>query len=168
MKKFLVLAGSILLIGGGCGATVKTGSVVEVETAIPTATAPAPEPPKPSAAPTPVVKDVVMKIGGDAEEQAVTPAPPKDVIVEITAGGSFSPTIVTVKKGTKVTWKNLGDAPVWPAVNPHPVHTEYQGFDARTDLRKGETYSFTFDKVGSWNYHNHLNPGTTGTVIVTE
>jgi hypothetical protein len=32
----------------------------------------------------------------------------------------------------------------------------------------GTSYAFTFGKIGSWGYHNHLNHGATGTVVVTQ
>ena len=59
-------------------------------------------------------------------------------------------------------------AKVWIASDPHPVHTAYPGFDSHTDIGAGESFSFTFDKVGSWGYHNHLNSTVRGTVVVTE
>ncbi|MDP3934756.1 MAG: hypothetical protein Q8Q46_00815, partial [Candidatus Giovannonibacteria bacterium] len=70
--------------------------------------------------------------------------------------------------GGKVTWVNKSQSQIWPASNPHPIHTDYPGFDASRGLANGESYSFTFDKVGSWNYHNHLNPGMKGEVKVVE
>ncbi|MEK6824273.1 MAG: hypothetical protein AABY02_00300, partial [Nanoarchaeota archaeon] len=62
----------------------------------------------------------------------------------------------------------------------HPSHKNYPGsdiakcgtseastiFDACKGLAQGESYSFTFNEVGSWNYHDHLNPNLRGTVIV--
>ena len=88
--------------------------------------------------------------------------------VVINENGNFSPSEVKIKKGGKVTWVNKGQNPVWPASNPHPIHTDYPGFDASRGLANGESYSFTFDKVGSWGYHNHLNPGMRGEVKVVE
>ena len=39
-------------------------------------------------------------------------------------------------------------------------------FDTCKGLKKGESYEFTFNEIGSWKYHNHLNPGQQGTVVV--
>ena len=88
--------------------------------------------------------------------------------VVINENGNFSPSEVKIKKGGKVTWINKSQNPVWPASNPHPIHTDYPGFDASRGLANGESYSFTFDKAGSWGYHNHLNPGMRGEVKVVE
>lgn len=113
-----------------------------------------------------------------------------EVTVEITSN-SFEPGKVTVKKGTTVTWVNRLDRKVWPASNQHPIHTEYPGgnyglpgsyggsqackgrgkpkgnaFDACKPLQKGEKFSFTFNEVGRWSYHDHLRPSLRGTVVV--
>ncbi len=114
-----------------------------------TATAIAPTPLSP-AQPTPSVQPVSA-----AKETPVT----------YTDNG-FVPKSVTIKNGETVTWTNTTSHPMWVASDPHPTHTNYPGFDAKTRIAKGETYSFTFIKVGSWGYHNHLSAADTGTVIV--
>ena len=91
-----------------------------------------------------------------------------DVFVVIDDRGQFSPSAVKVSKGGKVTWVNKSSVAVWPASAVHPTHTLYPGFDALRGLKTGETYSFIFEKVGSWKYHNHLNSGVTGVVEVVE
>ena len=55
---------------------------------------------------------------------------------------------------------------MWVASAPHPTHTNYPGFDAKQGVASGEKYSFTFDKAGSWNYHDHLIPSNFGTIVV--
>ncbi|MBI3495579.1 cupredoxin domain-containing protein [Candidatus Berkelbacteria bacterium] len=78
----------------------------------------------------------------------------------------FSPASITVKSGTTVTFTNTSSQSMWVASDPHPIHTGLAGFDERASVEKGGTYSFTFTKVGSFGYHNHLNPSDTGTVVV--
>lgn len=80
----------------------------------------------------------------------------------------FFPSELKIKKGDTVMWTNSDSSPAWPASAVHPTHQVYPGFDALKGLSKGESYSFTFDKVGSWKYHDHLNPSTTGVVVVSE
>lgn len=80
----------------------------------------------------------------------------------------FSPASVSVKAGTVVSFVNESGGPMWVASDPHPVHTLLSGFDALKGTDKGGTYEFTFAKVGTWTYHNHLKPAVKGTVIVTE
>lgn len=78
----------------------------------------------------------------------------------------FSPTSLTIKQGDTVKFVNQSDRDFSPASNDHPSHTIYAGFDAREDLGPGESYSFTFDRVGNWGYHNHELEGHTGTIVV--
>lgn len=88
--------------------------------------------------------------------------------VSVTNEG-FSPRELKIKKGDKVIWVNKTDRPVWPASAVHPTHQLYPAFDALRGFRQDETsYSFVFDKVGSWKYHDHLNPSVTGVVEVGE
>ncbi|GEM_PF-1390269 len=109
------------------------------------------------------------------------------------SGNGFNPEIVTIKKGSTVTWLNIGPDKRWPASAMHPTHTLYPGakyeqegsfmgsnackregeakegaFDPCKGILAGESYNFTFFQVGNWKYHDHLNPALRGTVIVTE
>lgn len=90
------------------------------------------------------------------------------VFVTITENGQFDPVEVKVRKGGKVTWVNKGKLFVWPASNDHPSHQLYSGFDAIKGIGNGETYSFEFEKIGTWLYHDHLNSGVGGKIIVIE
>ena len=100
--------------------------------------------------------------------------------IEITSSG-FSPKTLDIKKGDKVNFINKGSSSSWPASAIHPTHKVYPDsginkcgtaeeaniFDACGGLENQETYSFTFNEIGSWNYHNHLNPSKTGTISVS-
>lgn len=84
-------------------------------------------------------------------------------------GSAFSPASLTVKVGTTVKFVNKSADPMSVASNPHPTHTDYPGFDQYKSTFKGQNeYDFTFDKVGTWGYHNHLSPSQGGTVVVTQ
>jgi plastocyanin len=83
-------------------------------------------------------------------------------------GNGFQPNSITIKKGQTVTWTNKDSDELWVASNPHPTHTDYPGFDELKSIPTGQTYSFTFTKVGNWGYHNHLNPSQKGVIVVTE
>lgn len=93
--------------------------------------------------------------------------------VEITPEG-FSPATLKVKAGGTVTFVNKDKEPHWPASGMHPTHTHYpegggcigSAFDACRGLAEGESYSFTFKERGAWDYHDHLNSGMRGTIIV--
>lgn len=78
----------------------------------------------------------------------------------------FVPDLLTVKSGTKVTFINQNDSPMWVASGPHPAHTLYPEFDAKVAVPKGGSYSFIFTKVGTHPYHNHVLLGKFGKVVV--
>ncbi len=114
------------------------------------------------------------------EETEAPPTPPtpaipetKENTVEITSAG-FNPSTVTIKAGDKVTFTNKDTSTHWPASAVHPTHTDYpetggcigSKFDACKGLAQGESWSFTFNEKGSWNYHDHLNPSLKGTIVV--
>lgn len=88
----------------------------------------------------------------------------QETVVEKTDAG-FAPNSVTIKKGTAVKFVNKSAAPMWVASAPHPTHTDYPEFDQKAN---GDIFTFTFDKVGSWKYHNHSPFSSGGVVIVTE
>lgn len=74
---------------------------------------------------------------------------------------SFSPSIITVKAGTKVTWTNKGSVAhtVTETNNLHGPMSD--------DIEPGISYHFTFTKVGTYHYRCSIHTDMTGTVIVT-
>ncbi|MDP3728306.1 MAG: cupredoxin domain-containing protein [bacterium] len=97
----------------------------------------------------------------------------EEATIEITSSG-FSPSTLTIAKGTTVNFVNKDANNHWPASAVHPSHTEYpttggcsgSTFDACKGLAQGEIFIFTFDEAGEWSYHDHLNPSLFGKVIV--
>lgn len=76
---------------------------------------------------------------------------------------AFSPATIRVKKGTTVTWTNRDDA-------GHDI-TPTSGaddFKASELLSKDESYSFTFNTVGSYEYKCSPHPYMKGVVEVVE
>ena len=109
------------------------------------------------------------------EPEPKEPAPATPVSVTVSYGPvGFSPAVIRIKQGTEVIFKNDSTSNVWPASDAHPSHGEYpvgggcfaSAFDACRGISPGGLWSFRFDVVGSWDYHNHLSAGKTGTVIV--
>ncbi len=90
---------------------------------------------------------------------------PEVVSISITEKG-FEPATIKVTAGAKVVWTNKDIRPHWPASALHPTHNLLPGFDALQGLSEGESYSFVFEKAGTWKYHDHLNPGLVGVVEV--
>lgn len=76
---------------------------------------------------------------------------------------AFKPASITVKKGTKVTWTNKDTAR--HTVTPDEASDAFKGSEL---LDQGQSYSFTFDTVGTYTYHCQPHPNMKGTVTVTE
>ena len=98
----------------------------------------------------------------------------------IYTNSGYSPRELIVKVGDTVTWKNENSQGMWTASGMHPTHVIYSGtsldehcpdtqntsFDECKSAQPGESWSFKFDKKGTWRYHNHVQPSDFGTVVV--
>ncbi|MBT8116279.1 MAG: cupredoxin family copper-binding protein [Gammaproteobacteria bacterium] len=73
-------------------------------------------------------------------------------------GMQFEPSVITVKPGTTVTWVHKSNM-------PHTVNGGAGEMRSKT-MYKGQTYSFTFDKAGSYDYSCDFHPGMKGSVVV--
>ena len=93
-------------------------------------------------------------------------------------GNSFSPSTVNIAAGGIVTFTDTVGQ-MWVASNQHPSHTGYDGTARSTHCAAGysgakpfdqcgggTSYSFTFNKAGSWGYHDHMNAGAQGVINV--
>jgi len=77
------------------------------------------------------------------------------------ANFAFGPKDLQVPAGTKVTWINQDDA-------PHNIQdTSELKTPISADLKKGDGFSITYSKPGSYPYVCGLHPFMTGTVNVT-
>ncbi len=74
-------------------------------------------------------------------------------------GYSFSPSTITVKAGTKVTWTNEDSV-------GHTVTSDSGSELDSSLLSKGQTYSHVFEKAGTYSYHCKPHPGMKGKIIV--
>ena len=70
---------------------------------------------------------------------------------------------IKVKKGTTVTWTNEDNAK--HDVTPDKESAEFQASEL---FGKGETYTHTFNTVGTYAYHCSPHPYMKGTIEVTE
>ena len=71
---------------------------------------------------------------------------------------TFTPTPLTVKVGTTVTWVNHDDI-------PHTVTSKTMAFRSKA-LDSDDKFSFTFAAPGSFDYFCSLHPMMTGTIVV--
>lgn len=166
MLKHMMKASSAIAVAVVIFALLVVGWALFAPSKSTTVLAPTPE----EAAPTPVPATFgEVATGTPTPSPTASPSPAggaqTQATVSITDTG-FVPTTLTVPAGTTVKFVNNGQGSHWPASDPHPVHNGLAGFDALGALATGDSYSFTFAKVGSWGYHDHLRPEVKGTVIV--
>jgi plastocyanin len=72
---------------------------------------------------------------------------------------AFNPPNTTVSPGTTLTWVNNDQV-------PHTATANDGAFDSGT-LQPGQSYSFAFDKPGTYAYHCNIHPYMTATVTVS-
>lgn len=101
-------------------------------------------------------------------EGGETAAPDIQVVEIVFDGSKFTPSTVNIKVNDWVFFKNQSNTEFWPASAPHPAHTDYPELDAKMAIPAGGQYKFQFTKVGSWGFHDHLNPRAFGKINVTK
>lgn len=71
----------------------------------------------------------------------------------------FEPTVIRVKAGESVTWKN-GEG------MPHTITRKGNAGPSSGTLTTGQAFSHTFEEAGTYEYYCAIHPGMTGTVVV--
>lgn len=84
-----------------------------------------------------------------------TPSSPNTVQIK---NFSFSPSTLTVKKGTTVTFTNSDSA-------NHTVTADDGSFDTG-NISSGTSQTITFSKTGNFSYHCSVHPTMKGTITV--
>jgi plastocyanin len=87
--------------------------------------------------------------------------------IEVT-GASFSPQTIKIKKGQSVTWVNQDTTPHQVMANPYPTGTSLPSLNSTEPMVLGESYTATFDKTGTYAYHDPLNPAALNGVVMVE
>ena len=96
------------------------------------------------------------------------------------SSNGFSPENLEINRDDAVIFLSVDEDLHWPASNIHPTHRLYPGsdiekcstaekdslFDSCRSLNQGESFTFTFNQLGTWSYHDHLNSGLRGIIIV--
>lgn len=135
---------------------------------IPVQPTPTPSPtpkPSPKPAPTPTPSPTPKPSPTPTPTPSPTPSTSQEKLIEMTAQG-FVPSSITISRGTTVRFTNKDTASHWPASGVHPIHQICPGFDALHSIQPGESYTFIFTTAKTCPFHDHLNPGTTGTIVV--
>ena len=95
---------------------------------------------------------LVLNSGASAAEKA----PAKQITID---NFSFGEKVATVPVGTKVTWVNHDDI-------PHTVVSEDLTTFRSKPLDTDDTFSFTFDKPGTYKYFCSIHPKMTAQIVV--
>jgi len=95
---------------------------------------------------------VALAVSGRAERAA----PP--VQVRMSPSSGFTPSTLTVQRGTIVSWVNEDE-------RPHTV-TSSQGSFASQAIHSDESFFFRFDNAGTYTYFSGFKPHMTGRIIV--
>ena len=110
-------------------------------------------------------------IGLDDRESSVKIESPQvagDVVEVVLTESGYEPREITIPVGTTVRFSTTVNRPFWPASNLHPSHEIYSEFDPREPIPSDGSWSFTFNRVGVWNMHDHIRSYFTGSITVTE
>lgn len=87
----------------------------------------------------------------------VTPTAPNAITIN---NFTFSPKVLTVAVGTKVTWTNKDDEPHTVVNAGSPPAFKSAALDS------DDSFSFTFTQPGTYQYFCSIHPFMTGTVVV--
>jgi len=101
---------------------------------------------------------LVMGVGLMGATQATPAAAPHpDAVIHIKQF-AYAPSARTIKVGQTVQWVNDDEV-------AHSVTADDRSFDSR-ELSKGQTWSHTFDKAGTYTYYCDDHEFMKGSVIV--
>lgn len=101
---------------------------------------------------------VGMVILGAAEVYVPSAAETADATKIVAKDFMFMPTPVTVKAGSTVTWTNMDN-------EPHTVVSD-TGLFKSGGMDTSESFSYKFDKPGTYHFTCSIHPRMVGTVVV--
>src|SRR3954468_17699945 len=73
---------------------------------------------------------------------------------------TFAPPVLTIARGTRVTWTNHDDIPHTVTSSQDPAHMRSPVLDT------AEAYSLTFDRPGTYGFFCSLHPHMQSQVVV--
>jgi plastocyanin len=92
--------------------------------------------------------------------------PDADVVIDTS---TFAPSVLRVSVGETVTWVNHDDFLHTVTSNPRGKSAAAgSGLGSRFDhrLKRDETFSFYFERAGTFAYHCTIHPEMRGTIVV--
>lgn len=106
----------------------------------------------------PLLAMVLAACGSSSSGGATPPVGGHTVTIQ---GFAFKPATLTVPVGTKVTFL-MADS----GVQHNVTSTGPTTFKSSPNLSKGQSYTVTFTKAGTYTYACTIHPSMTGTIIV--
>jgi plastocyanin len=95
-------------------------------------------------------------LAGRASTAPTTSRSSADVVID---NFTFDPPTLVVAPGTRVRWINRDDV-------PHTVTSSDKRFNGSKALDTDDTFSVTFDSVGTYPYYCAVHPHMTATIVV--
>ena len=95
-------------------------------------------------------------LGQDEKEASATSPGHNQIVIK---GFNFSPMVLTVKSGEKITWINRDE-------EPHTVVSVDKQFKKSTALDTDQEFTITAGAPGTYTYFCSVHPKMTGTIIV--
>lgn len=90
-------------------------------------------------------------------------------VAKVNVGGTtVSPKTTTVIVGSAIEFVNTDKAPHQIQSDPFPAADKYPALNAAAPTAPGSSHVVVMDKVGTYTYHDKLNPSITGTITVRE
>ena len=158
MKKLLVVL-MILFVGillCGCTSQPATPPATVAPTAAPTAMVT-------TVVPTPVATNVTPAPVNTTAKPTATPTPQIVVTIKMTNYNTVVPSgTVVIQKGTKVTWVNQ----MMARDNMIKSTGLYEGLFTSPAMYTGGSFSYTFDKAGTYDWISTTNGAFKGTITV--
>jgi plastocyanin len=101
---------------------------------------------------------VVTMLMTIASMSSIGTAEAQDANTVVMKDFDFSPMMLTVKAGTTVTWKNLDGEP-HTVVSPDGIFRSHA-------LDQGDTFTFKFDKPGTYKFVCSIHPKMMAEILV--
>lgn len=87
-------------------------------------------------------------------------------LVLIKGPKAIEPSELTVGVGSTVTWKNEDWLDKDAGTGRAHIIAEWNNYFRSERVQPGETFSFTFEEAGTYEYRSITTPGARGTIIV--
>lgn len=96
--------------------------------------------------------------------QAATGSSSNEAVKATLTDQGVSPSTITVKKGQTITWTNTGDKTWQLAADTASLPR----FDTAQGLVSGDSFSYTFEKTGTYSYYDAFDPTNYNATVIVQ